>query len=118
MFNFLSTSRHPEKQKPMHQERGFLRIQPGTNELAFVVSHNFGLTSLEAGTYDPEKKEITLETVNLMRISFAKPPYVKKMKRVIKLLSADVLEIILYMETDNTPLTEHLHAVYKKVNET
>ncbi|KAJ2941841.1 hypothetical protein O0L34_g10649 [Tuta absoluta] len=114
MFNFLSTSRHPEKQTPMHQERGFLRIKPGTNELAFVVSHNFGLTSMEEGLFDPENNKITLETVNVSRISFAKPPYVKKFKREFKLIDENTLEVILYMETDNTPLTEHLRAVYKK----
>ncbi|XP_075989184.1 peroxynitrite isomerase THAP4-like [Anticarsia gemmatalis] len=115
MFNFTSKSTHPEKHTPMHQERGFLRIKPGTNELAFMVSHNFGLTSLEEGTFDIEKKEIVLETVNLSRMSFAKPPAVKKLKRVMKLTAPNTLEIVLFMETDNTPLTQHLKAVYNKV---
>ncbi|CAH0599596.1 unnamed protein product [Chrysodeixis includens] len=115
MFNFQSTSTHPVKKSPMHQERGFLRIKPGTNELAFVVSHNFGLTSLEEGHCDVEAKQVTLETVNLTRISFAKPPFVKKLKRVITLVAPDTLEVLLCMETDSTPLTEHLKAVYKKV---
>lgn len=99
----------------MHQERGFLRIKPGTNELAFMVGHNFGLTSLEEGKFDPEKKEIVLETVNVTRMSFAKPPHVKKFKRIIRLVDEDTLEITLHMETDATPLTEHLKAVYKKI---
>ncbi|XP_028038452.1 THAP domain-containing protein 4-like [Bombyx mandarina] len=115
MYNFLSTSRHPEKQTPMHQERGFLRIKPGTNELSFVVSHNFGLTSLEEGLCETETHQVILETVNLSRISFAKPPFVKKIKRVFKLLSDDQLEATLYMETDTTPMSEHLKAVYKKI---
>ncbi|KAJ8705542.1 hypothetical protein PYW08_012588 [Mythimna loreyi] len=116
MFNFISISKHPEKQTPMHQERGFLRIQPGTNNLAFTVSHNFGLTSLEEGTFDVETKQLTLETQSLARISFAKPPFVTKIKRNIKLLAPDTLEVVLFMETTNTPLTEHLKAVYKKVD--
>ncbi|KAL4714809.1 hypothetical protein ACJJTC_002668 [Scirpophaga incertulas] len=115
MLNFLSKSTNPETQSPMHQERGFLRIKPGTNDLAFVVSHNFGLTSLEEGHVDTEKKEIVLETVNVSRISFAKPPHVKKFKRVIRLLSEDTLEITLFMETDTTSLSEHLKAIYKRV---
>ncbi|XP_059044955.1 peroxynitrite isomerase THAP4-like [Achroia grisella] len=116
MFNFTSVSRHPEKNTPMHQERGYLRIKPGTNELAFVVSHNFGLTSLEEGIVDIDKKEIVLETVNITRMSFAKPPEVKKFKRFIKLIEPDTLEITLHMETANNPLAEHLKAVYKKVD--
>ncbi|PZC72213.1 hypothetical protein B5X24_HaOG211738 [Helicoverpa armigera] len=116
MFNYVSTSTHPEKKTPMHQERGFLRIMPGTNKLAFMVSHNFGLTSLEEGENDEESKQIVLETVSLSRMSFAKPPAVKKIKRTIKLVAPDTLEVVLFMETDNTPLTEHLKAVYKKVD--
>jgi THAP domain-containing protein 4 len=114
MFNFCSKSMNPETKAPMHQERGFLRIKPGTNELAFVVSHNFGLTSLEEGQYDPEKKEIVLETVNVSRISFSKPPHVKKFKRIIRSLGDDSLEITLFMETEGTPLSEHLKAVYNR----
>lgn len=117
MFNFSSLSRHPEKQTPMHQERGFLRIKPGTNELAFMVSHNFGLTSHEEGTCDPMKKELVLETMEISRMSFAKPPVVKKFKRFIKLIAPDTLEVTLEMETDSTPLTEHLKAIYTKIAE-
>lgn len=98
----------------MHQERGFLRINPGTNQLAFLVSHNFGLTSHEEGVFDPEKKEIKLSTVNIARMSFAKPPVVKRFQRNIKLLAPNKLEVVLYMETEDTPLSEHLKAVYSK----
>ncbi|XP_072941353.1 peroxynitrite isomerase THAP4-like [Epargyreus clarus] len=114
MFNYMSTSMHPEKHIPMHQERGFLRIRPETNELAFIVSHNFGLASLEEGTVDADKKEIRLKTVNITRMSFTKPPHVKSFKREIRLIAPDTLEIVLFMETDHTPLSEHLKAIYKK----
>ncbi|XP_032526246.2 peroxynitrite isomerase THAP4-like [Danaus plexippus] len=115
MFNYTSISRHPEKQTPMHQERGFLKIKPGTNEVAFMVSHNFGLTSLEEGQCSVQNKEIKLTTTNLTRCSFSKPPHVKRFERKFKLLEPELLEVILYMETDSTPLSEHLRAVYKKV---
>ncbi|CAB3222510.1 unnamed protein product [Arctia plantaginis] len=117
MFNFTSMSKHPENQTPMHQERGFLRIKPGTNELALVVSHNFGLTSLEEGHCCEETKEIVLETVSVARMSFAKAPAVKKFKRIIKLLSPQTLQCELFMETDTTPLSEHLKAIYTKVED-
>ena len=26
----------------MHQESGFVRIKPGTNQVSFIVAHNFG----------------------------------------------------------------------------
>ncbi|KAI8427019.1 hypothetical protein MSG28_014664 [Choristoneura fumiferana] len=93
MFNFSSTSTHPVKQTPMHQERGFLRIKPGTNNLAFVISQNIGLTSLEEGSVNPEKQEIVLDTVNVSRMSFAKKPFVKRLKRVLKLVDPNTLDI-------------------------
>nr|XP_037875745.1 uncharacterized protein LOC119630424 isoform X1 [Bombyx mori]XP_037875746.1 uncharacterized protein LOC119630424 isoform X2 [Bombyx mori] len=95
-------------------EKGFLRIKPGTTELTFVVSHNFRLTSLEEGLCDTET-QVILETINLSKISFAKPPFVKRIKRVFKLLSDDQLEATLYIETDTTPMSEHLKAAYKKL---
>ncbi|KAM3957346.1 peroxynitrite isomerase THAP4 [Aphomia sociella] len=118
MYNFSSLSKHPQKGTPMHQERGYLRIKPGTNQLAFIVSHNFGLTSLEEGQVDTQKREIVLETVNISRMSFAKPPEVKKFKRIIKMTDTDLLEITLHMETENNPLSEHLKAVYKRTDHT
>ncbi|CAK1597902.1 unnamed protein product [Parnassius mnemosyne] len=114
MFNYISTSRHPETGTPMHQERGFLRINPGTNQLAFIVSHNFGLSTIEEGHFDADKKEIKLQTVNVARTSFAKLPHVQSFKREIRLLSPDTLEIVLFMKTDDTPMSEHLTAVYNK----
>lgn len=42
MLSFSSFSWHPEKKTPMHQESGFLRIKPGTNEVSLLVAHNFG----------------------------------------------------------------------------
>lgn len=116
MYNFTSTSRHPETLKPMHQERGFLRIKPGTNSLAFAVSHNFVVSSIEEGTFNMEKKEIILESNDLLRAQ-TKPPKVLRIRRSIKLLAPDRLEVILEMETDKTPLTEHLRAIYNKIPE-
>lgn len=42
LINYTARSWHPEKKNPMHLESGFLRIKPGTNQLAFMVAHNFG----------------------------------------------------------------------------
>lgn len=42
LLNYTSRTWHAEKKTPMHCESGFLRIKPGTDEVAFMVSHNFG----------------------------------------------------------------------------
>lgn len=49
MLTYEATSWHPQTQKPMHLESGYLRIKPGTRDVSFMVAHNFGLTSLEEG---------------------------------------------------------------------
>lgn len=42
LLNYTSRTWHAEKKNLMHCESGFLRIKPGTNEVAFMISHNFG----------------------------------------------------------------------------
>ncbi|XP_041989263.1 peroxynitrite isomerase THAP4-like [Aricia agestis] len=114
MFNYTSKAVHPEKGTPLHQERGFLRVKPGTKELAFMVSHNFGLTSLEEGQFDESTHVIDLTSVSISRMSFAKPPAVLRFKRTIKLLDQNTLQVTVYMETENTELCKHLEATYSR----
>lgn len=42
LLSYHSRSWNPVEKKPLHFESGFLRIQPGTKNLAFMVAHNFG----------------------------------------------------------------------------
>lgn len=44
ILNYSAKTWDPKDGRPMHIDRGFLRIKPGTNELAFMTSHNFGKT--------------------------------------------------------------------------
>ena len=99
----------------MHIESGFLKIKPGTNELAFLVSHNFGICSIEEGKVDGTS--IELFSTNIIRASFSKDPHVTKLKRSYKLIDNDQLEIRTDMETTTSlpELTNHLVVLYKKV---
>lgn len=110
-IQFTLSSFNPESKAPMHREIGFIRIKPGTNCVAFISSHNIGLADLEEGVV--EGQQLTLETTNLGRMSFGKPPAVEKLKRVIR-REGDFLEQIVDMATSNTPLTQHLSARYQK----
>ncbi|CRK88253.1 CLUMA_CG002034, isoform A [Clunio marinus] len=111
LLNFKSISKIGER--PMHLESGFLRILPGTSKVAFMVSHNFGLCSVEEGSV--EGCNIVLESSGIQRISFAKDPMVTKIRRTITLLEDMKLEIKTDMATTNTPeLTNHLIVIYKK----
>ncbi|XP_065350879.1 peroxynitrite isomerase THAP4-like [Cloeon dipterum] len=112
LLNYTAFSFKPGPDVPMHCEKGFLRIKPGTNSLSFMVAHNLGLTVLEEG--EVHGNEIKLESKNIGRMSFAKDPQVTKLTRQLK-LNGDVLEQIVHMETTNTPLTEHLVTKYRKI---
>ncbi|XP_063704642.1 peroxynitrite isomerase THAP4-like [Culicoides brevitarsis] len=116
LLNYSSKSYHPETNKPMHFESGFLRINPGTQNLAFMVSHNFGLAILEEGTVDENEKRISLESKTIARMSFSKEPEVTGLRRTIQLLPDGNLKINTDMRTSRTDYTNHLEVVYKKKN--
>lgn len=113
LLNYESRSRHPVSGAPMHLESGFLRVKPGTNELAFMVSHNFGLSVLEEGL--AKQNSLQLESKSISRMSFAKEPSVKMIRKSYTLLEDGTLEVSTDMETSNTELTNHLVVIYKKL---
>ncbi|XP_059470506.1 peroxynitrite isomerase THAP4-like [Neocloeon triangulifer] len=112
LLNYAAYSFKPGANVPMHCEKGFLRIKPGTNSISFMVAHNLGLAVLEEG--EVAGNEINLESKNIGRMSFAKDPEVTKLKRCFK-LEGDVLEQIVHMQTSKTEMSEHLVAKYKKM---
>lgn len=112
MLNYESNSQHPVNKNPMHLERGFLKIKPGTNSLAAMTAHNFGLTVVEEGSV--VGKEIKLKSNSIGRMSFCKDPAVTEIQKTIRLNEAGLLEIITDMATSTTPLTNHLIVKYKK----
>lgn len=114
LLNYQSSSWHPEKLCPMHLESGFLRINPNSQQVAFMVAHNFGLTSLEEG--EIEDKRLRLKSTGIQRMGFAKEPAVTEICRELKLNDNSQLVLTLSMATANTPLTKHLEAVYEKSN--
>ena len=42
IFFFSFYARHAESKKPMHRELGFIRLKPGTNQVAFMIAQNTG----------------------------------------------------------------------------
>lgn len=112
LLNFKSVSKIG--QRPMHLESGFLRINPGTNKLAFLVAHNFGICSIEEGQVDGTK--VVVESTDIVRMSFAKDPAVTKLRRTFSLIG-EQLEIRTDMATASVPeLTNHLVVLYKKTD--
>ncbi|KAM9323338.1 peroxynitrite isomerase THAP4 [Pholidichthys leucotaenia] len=112
VINFMFNAFHPESKKPLHRECGFIRMQPGTHKVAFIIAQNSGLVEIEEGELTGQ--QLTLQTQQLARISFAKEPYVKQVCRVFKLRPDGKLEQTVSMATDRQPLTQHLHITYRR----
>lgn len=75
MLNYSARSWNPNTEKPMHFEVGFLKIIPSTNKVYLLLSHNFGVTTIEEGII--EDKSIKLKTTSISRpMEGAKPPAV------------------------------------------
>lgn len=111
LLNFKSVSKIGGS--PKHLESGFLKIIPGTDQLSFIVSHNFGICTIEEGKVDGTN--ITLESTEIIRSSTAKQPNVTKIKRSIRVIEGDQLEIKTDMSTTTIhELSNHLVVVYKK----
>ncbi|XP_059087168.1 peroxynitrite isomerase THAP4-like [Tigriopus californicus] len=111
MLNYNSFSWHTEKFTPMHQEFGFLRLKPESQDVSLLVTHNFGLTTVEEGQIGDIA--LKFESRNIGRMSFAKDPNVLKLVREFS-LEGEKLKQVIFMATTNTPLTKHLEAVYEK----
>lgn len=111
ILNYFSKTWLLENKLPKHFESGFLRIKPGTNQVSFMIAHNLGLNSLEEG--EATDCEMKIKSSEISRMSFAKEPAVCKIERHYK-LNNDILELVVFMETQNTPLTEHLRVIYQK----
>ncbi|GFS22680.1 THAP domain-containing protein 4 [Elysia marginata] len=104
---------HPTTKAPMHRETGFIKIKPGTNHIAFVTAHNFGVVDTQEGEVKDQELSVA-SSLPLGRTSFNKDPQVKKTTRTLKRTS-DQLEHVFGMETDRTSLTEHLRITFKKI---
>ncbi|KAM9469313.1 peroxynitrite isomerase THAP4 isoform 2-T2 [Clarias gariepinus] len=114
VINFMFNASHGESNKPLHRETGFIRIQPGTNNVAFIIAQNSGLVEIEEGELDGQK--LTLQSRALARTSFAKQPFVQQISRVIQLRSDGRLEQTVCMALENQPLTQHLHITYRRTS--
>ncbi|KAF5308181.1 hypothetical protein FQR65_LT06361 [Abscondita terminalis] len=116
MLNYKSVTWHPEEKRPMHLESGHLRINlTSCGEVALLVSHNFGLTSVEEGTVNGYTMNV--KTTGISRMKFCKDPAVTAIARTYQFCpDTNKLHLIVCMSTVTTPeLTEHLKIEYEKI---
>ncbi|XP_050988992.1 THAP domain-containing protein 4 isoform X2 [Labeo rohita] len=114
VINFMFNAFHAESKKPLHRECGFIRIQPGTNRVAFIVAQNSGLVEIEEGELTGQ--QLTLHSTAVARTSFAKQPYVQQISRHIQLKPDGRLEQTVSMALEGQSLTQHLHITYRRTD--
>ncbi|XP_030631200.1 peroxynitrite isomerase THAP4 [Chanos chanos] len=114
VINFMFNAFHAESKKPLHRECGFIRLQPGTNRVAFIIAQNSGLVEIEEGELTGH--QITLQSQAMARTSFAKEPHVREISRFFQLRPDGRLEQTVSMATENHPLTQHLHITYRRAS--
>ncbi|XP_030258557.1 peroxynitrite isomerase THAP4 [Sparus aurata] len=112
VINFMFNAFHAESKKPMHRECGFIRMQPGTNKVAFIIAQNSGLVEIEEGELTAQ--QLSLQSQAVARISFAREPHVQQISRVFQLRPDGKLEQTVSMATDNQELMQHLHITYRR----
>ncbi|TKS79839.1 THAP domain-containing protein 4 [Collichthys lucidus] len=112
VINFMFNAFHAESKKPLHRECGFIRMQPGTNRVAFIIAQNSGLVEIEEGELTAQ--QLNLQSQSLARTSFAREPYVQQISRVFQLRPDGRLEQTVSMATDNQTLMQHLHITYRR----
>lgn len=112
VINFMFNASHAENQKPLHRECGFIRLQPGTNRVAFIIAQNSGLVEIEEG--ELVGQQLTLVSHALARTSFAKEPHVQQISRVFQLRPDGKLEQTVSMAMEGQPLMQHLHVTYRR----
>jgi hypothetical protein len=120
MLEFSSRTTSAVTGQPMHRETGFLRVNP-SRAVALILSHNFGLSSVEEGVCGGEgegERCLELESTSIGRMGWTKEPRVSKIKRVFTLTESNRLRQTVFMATEQqTELTQHLEAEYEKVAE-
>ncbi|CAN9503443.1 unnamed protein product [Ophioblennius macclurei] len=112
VINFMFNAFHAESKKPLHRECGFIRMQPGTNKVAFIIAQNSGLVEIEEGELTGQ--QLNLQTHAIARVSFAKEPHVQQICRVFQLRPDGKLEQTVSMATGDQPLMQHLHITYHR----
>ncbi|XP_075877491.1 peroxynitrite isomerase THAP4 isoform X2 [Nelusetta ayraudi] len=76
VINFTFNAFHAETKRPLHRECGFIRMQPGTNRVAFIIAQNSGLVEIEEGELTAQ--QLNLQSEAVARISFAREPHVQQ----------------------------------------
>nr|CAH7720722.1 unnamed protein product [Callosobruchus chinensis] len=113
LLNFVTTAWDPIKNEASHLEAGYLIPSPNGRTVTLCTATNIGVATVEEG-------EIKKENVLKLRSRCIGHSGAWKLKttvieRTYTLNEEGRLSYHLLMETTDTPLTEHLRAIYEKL---
>uniref|UniRef100_A0A0E0FR70 THAP4-like heme-binding domain-containing protein n=1 Tax=Oryza nivara TaxID=4536 RepID=A0A0E0FR70_ORYNI len=94
--------------EPMHAESGYWRPRPD-GSVEVVISQSTGLAEVQKGSFDAEKKTVTLQSELVGNAS-----KVKQITRAFQLVDGE-LTYVVQMATITTSLQPHLKALLKKI---
>lgn len=94
--------------EPMHAESGYWRPRPD-GSVEVVIAQSTGLAEVQKGSYDAEKKTVTLQSELVGNAS-----KVKQIARAFQVLDGE-LSYIVQMATITNSLQPHLKALLKRI---
>ncbi|KAK3165075.1 hypothetical protein QOZ80_1AG0028620 [Eleusine coracana subsp. coracana] len=94
--------------EPMHAESGYWRPRPD-GSIEVVIAQSTGLSEVQKGSYDAEKKTVTLQSELVGNAS-----KVKQITRDFQMVDGE-LSYVVQMATNATSLQPHLKALLKKI---
>ncbi|RLM94140.1 UPF0678 fatty acid-binding protein-like protein [Panicum miliaceum] len=94
--------------EPMHAESGYWRPRPD-GSVEVVIAQSTGLAEVQKGSYDAEKKTVTLQ-----RELVGNASKVKQITRAFQVADGE-LSYVVQMATITTSLQPHLKALLKKI---
>ena len=93
---------------PMHAESGYWRPRPD-GSVEVVIAQSTGLTEVQTGSYDSEKKTVTLQSELIGNAS-----KVKQITRAFQVVDGE-LSYVVQMATITNSLQPHLKALLKRI---
>jgi hypothetical protein len=135
LFEISSSTKHKQTDKPMHKEKGYIRLVSGSkHKIEFMICHAFGVVEITEGNLIGDDRighaedtvlqnsvvrlEVIAKPENFARTSTAKPPFVTELRRYYEVRSVegeDYLEFMCEMATTTSAMQTHLVAKLKKV---
>ncbi|KAM0898423.1 hypothetical protein ACQ4PT_021950 [Festuca glaucescens] len=94
--------------EPMHAESGYLRPRPD-GSIEVVIAQSTGLAEVQKGSYDAEKKTVTLQSELVGNAS-----KVKQIARAFQVVDGE-LSYTVQMATITNNLQPHLKALLKRI---